>query len=244
MQVHRILVHKNVTKLTYSFQNIEVNGSVLIPISIPGSSTELMPCIMGAFDSIIEEGKQQSSPRRTYQSSNFANLSPGVQKLLSHVPDQEISRNFSSEDNLGFKKNASVYRSLRNHHTKSNGNLNRSNESLDIISPNVQKMLSNLPDTELIISPGDKKTNRSFLHAAKKEGCEVLTNGDGGGKEKSDSGGGKTKGETVVENGSDSFKPVPLGSYLHTSPHGIASRTPVGRKSLGKYLQVSRNSII
>ncbi|XP_045461885.1 pleckstrin homology domain-containing family G member 3 isoform X2 [Harmonia axyridis] len=209
--------------------------------NVSGTSTELMPCIMGAFDSIIEEGKHQTvPPRRTYQSSNFANLSPGVQKLLSHVPDQEISRSFSSEENLGFKKsNSSIYRSLRGQ-TRSTLALNRSNESLDIISPNVQKMLSNLPDTELIISPGgcDKKmTNRSFLHSAKREGCETLPVEEEAGK-----GGEGVKREGSEENASENYKPVPLGSYLHTSPHGIASRTPVGRKSLGKYLQVPSES--
>ncbi|XP_044766488.1 uncharacterized protein LOC123322602 isoform X2 [Coccinella septempunctata] len=214
-------------------------------LQMTGASTELMPCIMGVFDSIIEEGKQQPPPRRTYQSSNFAHLSPGVQKLLSHVPDQEISRSFSSEENLGFRRsNGSVYRSLRSH-ARSSAALNRSNESLDIISPNVQKMLSNLPDAELIIS-ADKKTNRSFLHS-KREGCETSAVGQNGEGDGFGTDSGSPKGEVGdgcarEENASDSFKPVPLGSYLHTSPHGIASRTPVGRKSLGKYLQIPSES--
>lgn len=38
--------------------------------------------------------------------------------------------------------------------------------------------------------------------------------------------------------GCDRCVAMPLGSYLH-SDKGIASRTPVGRMNMGKYLQVS-----
>ncbi|KAK9887048.1 hypothetical protein WA026_019972 [Henosepilachna vigintioctopunctata] len=212
-----------------------------------------MPCIMGAFDSIIEEGKQQISSKRTYQSNNFAHLSPGVQKLLSHVPDHEISRNFSSEENLGARRFSSktTYRSLRTHTS-----LYKSSESLDIISPSVQKMLSNLPDTELILPPAhnERRTNQSFLYS-KKDSCESSPNVSILENSCEDTNKANDDGDLVRDVNcseycvnedelSDSFKPVPLGSYLHTSPHGIASRTPVGRKSLGKYLQVPSESSI
>ncbi|KAL3284500.1 hypothetical protein HHI36_018660, partial [Cryptolaemus montrouzieri] len=203
---------------------------------------ELMPCIMGVFDSIIEEKKLQSDSKRTLQSNNFTHLSPGVQKLLSHVPDQEIRRTVSSDENLGFRKasSKSTYRSLR-----AQSIINRSNESLDIISPNVQKMLSNLPDTELIINPGgEKHFNRSFLHA--KNDSDTPRTSDRLSDTHSAGCDPKKNSENCLneKESKDCIKPVPLVSYLHTTPQEIASRPHIGRKSLGKFLQIpSENNL-
>nr|CAH7713843.1 unnamed protein product [Callosobruchus chinensis] len=89
------------------------------------SSLELMPSIMGAFDAIIGGGTQKerncegsgdqirtSTPKRSHQAGNFANLSPCVQKILSNVPEQEISKRFSSEEALSTNTlRRSMYRS-------------------------------------------------------------------------------------------------------------------------------------
>lgn len=238
---------------------------------VTGSSPELMPSIMGAFDAIIgtstnhkdsEYDHKTSTPRRSHQISNFANLSPYVQKVLSNVPEQEISKKFTSDETLGpkrFGSNRSVYRSFRSPEKS----LNKSNEHLEIISSNVQKMLSNLPDTELVISATNLTLtkNSSYLFSSNSRTeflNKILTNGEGG--DETLNGDGKTngvkqflyhsdgvgKGENGYVNGvseseqfedCDSYNPRPLGSYLHSSL-GIASRTPVGRKNLGKYLQV------
>ncbi|CAH1100952.1 unnamed protein product [Psylliodes chrysocephalus] len=242
-----------------------------------GSSPELMPSIMGAFDAIIgtstnhkdsEYDHKTSTPRRSHQISNFANLSPYVQKVLSNVPEQEISKKFTSDETLGpkrFGSNRSVYRSFRSPEKS----LNKSNEHLEIISSNVQKMLSNLPDTELVISATNLTLtkNSSYLFSSNSRTeflNKILTNGEGG--DETLNGDGKTngvkqflyhsdgvgKGENGYVNGvseseqfedCDSYNPRPLGSYLHSSL-GIASRTPVGRKNLGKYLQVPSESSV
>lgn len=100
-----------------------------------------MPSIMGAFDAYLHQKNSEhsdseqprtSTPKRSHQLSNFANLSPCVQKILSNVPEQEISKKFSSEETLGIRRNRCGYRSLREG-GKAFG-LNKSNESLDIIS--------------------------------------------------------------------------------------------------------------
>ncbi|KAG5897855.1 hypothetical protein JTB14_024889 [Gonioctena quinquepunctata] len=242
-----------------------------------GSSPDLMPSIMGAFDAIIGSPIKEnnddadtevnaevrtSTPKRSHQVSNFANLSPGVQKILSNVPDQEISKKFSSEETLGARRFGSkpAYRSFRSPDKA----LNKSNENLEIISSNVQKMLSNLPDTELVISASTlnlsknnsylfKSASRSeFLNKLLCEGSagkggsngvkQFLYYSDGNSRENGDA----AEGEFDVcdsekcEN-CDSYSQKPLGSYLHSS-QGIASRTPVGRKNMGKYLQVPSES--
>ncbi|CAH2013487.1 unnamed protein product [Acanthoscelides obtectus] len=101
-----------------------------------------MPSIMGAFDAIIggsqkerncTEGDQirTSTPKRSHQVGNFANLSPCVQKILSNVPEQEISKKFSSEETLNsstIRRSTyrPTYRSFRSPEKQSP--LNRSNE--------------------------------------------------------------------------------------------------------------------
>ncbi|RZC42254.1 hypothetical protein BDFB_006461 [Asbolus verrucosus] len=235
-----------------------------------GASAELMPSIMGAFDAIIENNRNHkesdvktSTPKRSHQVSNFANLSPCVQKILANVPDQELNKRFSSEETLGPKRanRSSTYRSLRS----PDKHLNKSNESLDIISPNVQKMISNFPDAELVIPTSDRNKpsrNGSFLYSkgdflTPKISCPdvssccndsnktFLSHSDGANpadkvcSECDSLSVGEADTCDSAKNSCNccSYSPKPLGSYLHTS-HGIASRTPVGRKHMGKYLQV------
>lgn len=230
-----------------------------------------MPSIMGAFDAIIgaqnkakdlELEIKSSTPRRSHQVSNFAHLSPCVQKILSNVSEQEISKKFSSDETLGPKRlgNKTTYRSMRSPEKT----LNKSNENLEIISTNVQKMLSNLPDTELVISASNLTRNSSYLYnsASRSEFLnKVLTEGGGtngvkqflyhsdGVNNNTDNtvngtNGNAINGETEDDehceetDNCDNYSQKPLGSYLH-STLGIASRTPVGRKNMGKYLQVS-----
>ncbi|XP_074028114.1 guanine nucleotide exchange factor in mesoderm isoform X3 [Leptinotarsa decemlineata] len=237
-----------------------------------GSSPELMPSIMGAFDAIVGTQTKEneadvevktSTPKRSHQANNFSNLSPRVQKILSNVPDQEISKKFSSEETLGPRRFSSkpTYRSFRSPEKC----LNKSNESLEVISSNVQKMLSNLPDTELVISASTMNLSRnsSYLFNSASRGeflNKLLSEGDSNGAVTN---GGKQflyySDENSKENvyaaageesdvcdgekceNCDSYSQKPLGSYLH-SPQGIASRTPVGRKNMGKYLQVPSES--
>jgi hypothetical protein len=236
-----------------------------------GAPTELMPSIMGAFDAIIENSRTEnepevktSTPKRSLQVGNFANLSPCVQKILANVPDQELNKRFSSEETLGPRRpnRSSIYRSLRSPEKQ----LNRSNESLDIISPNVQKMISNFPDAELVLPTSERSKpgrNGSFLHAkgecfAPKISCPDGDNCCGDGSKTSlhaiDANVNSECDSLSVEeadtcdslknsDGCGNYSPKPLGSYLHTS-HGIASRTPVGRKHMGKYLQVPSESSV
>lgn len=228
-----------------------------------------MPSIMGAFDAIIGNQSTKnkdldveiktSTPRRSHQVSNFANLSPYVQKILSNVPEQEISKKFCSEETLGPRKfgNKQFYRSMRSPEK----NLNKSNENLEIISTNVQKMLSNFPDTELVISASNLSLSRnsSYLYSPNrnefvKNALNVEENKCSSGEKQflyhSDSNcknevgvvngetdKGEGDGEEEDEDCNSSYDQQPLGSYLHSS-HGIASRTPVGRKNMGKFLQV------
>lgn len=238
---------------------------LIIRFVVSGSSPELMPSIMGAFDAIIgtqSKGKEPeatiktSTPKRVHQSSNFANLSSCVQKILSNVPDQEISRKFNSEESLGPKRlTKSTHRSFRSPEKANNKN----NDSLDnnLISTTIQKMLSNLPDNELVISASTLSKNSSYLYnhaASKKEFLDKLlecesTNGNqtipyhsddtNRGNNNSDfvSTDSNCESSWTSEN-CDTYSPKPLGSYLH-SPHGIASRTPTGRQHIRKYLQVS-----
>ncbi|XP_044270436.1 pleckstrin homology domain-containing family G member 1 isoform X2 [Tribolium madens] len=214
-----------------------------------GAPTELMPSILGALDAIIESNRTQNvnAPRKSPQVGNFANLSPCVQKILANVPDQELNKRFNSEETLGPKRGnrTSIYRSLRSPEK----HLNRSNESLDIISPNVQKMISNFPDAELVLPTSDRSKpsrNGSFLHS-KSDGTPKISYQDEDFCDGSKSNGVNSECDSLsvgevdtcdsFKNSDGCYSPKPLGSYLHTS-HGIASRTPVGRKNMGKYLQV------
>ncbi|KAJ8919738.1 hypothetical protein NQ315_006266 [Exocentrus adspersus] len=243
------------------------NGSIRLLLllywegHVEGSSPELMPSIMGAFDAIIatqlshkdaEAEIKTSTPRRSHQAGNFAHLSPCVQKILSHVPDQEITKKFNSEETLASKRlghNRPTYRSFRS----PDKSLNKSTENLDIISSNVQKMLSNLPDTELVISASNLNLTRnsSYLFSSGRGEFSNKSDGNGGGGKQflyhSEEGGGVVDAceqeRSCDSENCDSYSQQPLGSYLH-STHGIASRTPVGRKNLGKFLQVPSESSV
>lgn len=232
---------------------IEVNFYYLISFSIPylilisifsGTSPDLMPSIMGAIDALLEkkattDEPEESSctntappPRRCFQANSFANLSPNVQKILSNVPDQEITKKFSCSEEAITRKSFrnSNYFSRTAISYKSQKEKSKSNEQLDVISTSVQKMLSNLPDSELVTVV----KNDSFLHKVvddnnKNGNCDVQCNNNGG-----DDVGGKCDVGVVEEE----YPSKPLGSYLHTSSSGIASRMPVGRKYKGKFLQV------
>ncbi|CAH0547718.1 unnamed protein product [Brassicogethes aeneus] len=223
------------------------------------STTDLMPSIMGAFDAIIsskssfESSKetQRVAPKRSYQANNFANLSAGVQKILSHVPDQEISKHFSSEETLGprrFGPQRAAFRSLRSPERTVTVSQQKSTENLERISPNVQKIISNLPDTELVINPSKMSSNKnsSFLYKEylkRSLSADVNDNQFCEREFSSAHSGLSEKFSEHCENSADDYNPKPLGSYLH-SAHGIASRTPVGRKNLGKYLQVPSESSV
>ncbi|XP_076264723.1 guanine nucleotide exchange factor in mesoderm isoform X1 [Rhynchophorus ferrugineus] len=233
-----------------------------------GSSPDLMPSIMGAFDAYLTAKRSDSgwaldadafrtsTPKRSHQLNNFNKLSAGVQKILSHVPEQEISKKFNSEETLVSKRNRIGFRSLRN--VDKTGSMNKSTESLDL-SPGVHKMLSNLQDSELVISATNlhvnvTKTltrNDTYLHQQQRSVCgpDRPKNPDYN-DERSSSGDATRNNEGVDVNDGAKHLPeksnscdgfLPLGSYLH-SGKGIASRTPVGRKQMGKYLQVPSES--
>lgn len=247
----------------------------------------MLPSIMGAMDALFQKSTnednahiQSSTPKKSQNANNFANLSPNVQKILSNVSDQELSRKFSSEETLGTRRSTRCsYRSQKSpeknlHHI--------SNESLDVISPGIQKMLSNFPDSELVISTtnlhnGEARINRnaSFLHTIVRNGsgtncledkvCNNECNSSDASKSFLYQSFDGTKGDSVssecnkseavfsieclksLNDGDgadfDYFSTKPLGSYLHTSSSGIASRTPVGRKNMGKFLQVGHSNI-
>lgn len=231
--------------------------------SSTGTSPELMPSIMGAIDALLEKPPTTddvpelqpshnhlhhqntttttATPKRCYQANSFANLSPNVQKILANVPDQELTKKFScSEEAITrksfrnssscfFTRNSIVYRSQQQQQQQQREK-SKSNEQLDVISTSVQKMLSNLPDSELVTVV----KNDSFLHKVAAE------NGSGGVAQQQCGGDG---GCDVLGVGEGEYPSKPLGSYLHTSPSGIASRMPVGRKNKGKFLQVGSDSI-
>ncbi|XP_022915912.2 uncharacterized protein [Onthophagus taurus] len=243
-----------------------------------GPSTELMPGILSALDRILDKSKPDedhqstqedrkplASPRRIQKSNNFA-LSFNVQKILSNVDQETVN---PSEDTQ-LKRNTPRYGSKR---FLSDKVVYKSNENLEII-PSVQKMLSNLPDADLVIPAAEKKVqrNNSFLHAAKCEDRtnEVVENGachdlrqcsvekingenatkkcvEGGNEGKNRNGYDEdtiTGLKSDIGEGFSTLPSKPLGNYKHTSPSGIASRTPVGRKNMGKYLQVPSESSV
>lgn len=236
---------------------------------------------------------ERKSPKKTLQASTFVHLSPNVQKILANVPDHDITKPFASDEITNQKKlsNKSSYskRTLLEKHQQ------KSSENLEIISPNVQKMLSNLPDTELVISSDEKKIckNISYLHHTIIAGESVKNKSFNGNESANGNNTSKSNSTSLnfnlsnsgasnlrtheryndwISNNSTSnasdiklhstcsdiecssapidnnncetdlscerFASKPLGSYLHSATSGIASRTPVGRKNLGKYLQV------
>lgn len=202
-----------------------------------------MPSIMGAIDALLDNktapddsADASRTPKRCYQANNFANLSPNVQKILANVADQELTKKFSCSEEAITRKSfrtSTCYFSRSGNNYRSQREKSKSNEQLDVISSTVQKMLSNLPDSELVTVV----KNDSFVHKA----AENNNNNSGGGVE---CGGSDVKEEDdrcgVVEVEGE-YPSKPLGSYLHTSPSGIASRMPVGRKNKGKYLQVRKS---
>lgn len=235
---------------------------------------------MGAIDAILDKSTKvdneqigTSSPVKTYQANQFTNLSPNVQKILSNVTDQDLSRKFSSEEAISTPRKLSRGWSQKStektHH--------KSTESLEVISPGVQKMLSNLPDSELVISAsnlhnGDARVSRnnSFLYTATPRNGSVsgadcsednkpcatskcyksfLYQASEGAPSVCDrlcavDSVSDSKVCTYVNGDTpDSCPSKPLGSYLHTSPSGITSRMPVGRKNMGKFLQVFHKSV-
>ena len=245
-----------------------------------------MPSIINELDGIFDtgdnidstEGSRPTSPRRINQVGNF-NLSQNVRKILANASDETINRRFISEENLPRRKLDSRQESKRSSPDKV---LFKSNENLDWYTPSIQKMLSNLPDSELVIAGtfhhDEKKSKRysSFFHARRSEGSKHDVNTDNGGNSvqevsppecsecnisyvngvcKTTNGGdlsevsggfvvARTKSAenctmAICDDTTESATCRPLGSYHHTSPSGIASRTPVGRKNMGKYLQVN-----
>lgn len=199
----------------------------------------MMPSIMGAIDALLEKKptaddpeEPSRTPKRCFQANSFANLSPNVQKILANVPDQELTKKFScSEEAITRKsfRNSNCYFSRTATNYRSQREKSKSNEQLDVISSTVQKMLSNLPDSELVTVV----KNDSFLHKVAEKDANSGDVECGGSDVKDGSGCG------VGEVEGDDYPSKPLGSYLHTSPSGIASRMPVGRKNKGKFLQVS-----
>lgn len=144
------------------------------------------------------------------------------------------------------------------------------------IVPGVHKMLSNLQDSELVISTSNLHVttsttsrtmtkNQSYLFSRgtseRNRHCRYSSingdqssgsvDGDDGRSSNQNGSAGASESDSDRVNGltsdhsdnsvrvgnSDGYSAIPLGSYLH-SDKGIASRTPVGRKNLGKYLQV------
>lgn len=110
----------------------------------------------------------------------------------------------------------------------------------------VHKMLSNLQDSELVISTSNLNLNKN-TSVQKNQSYLFSRNASVRLKhhrnESSDSSETNVVNDSVEpvncsDGNSDGYVATPLGSYLH-SDKGIVSRTPVGRKNLGKYLQVS-----
>ncbi|KRT86119.1 hypothetical protein AMK59_1926, partial [Oryctes borbonicus] len=154
-----------------------------------GPSTELMPGILSDINRIFDEARVRqkygcdsinSSPQIIDKANHFANLSLNVQKILSNISDLD-----SGKTSLPIQvENKSVRKVLMKRGRTTGrfspeGTLYKSEESLDLISPNVQKMLSNLPDTELVIpnaAGADKKLRNSlFLNANANESKSLST---------------------------------------------------------------------
>lgn len=222
----------------------------------------------------------------------FTALSPNVQKLLSHLPDNDVIPHYPSENNLlngsVLNLNGSV-NGLNGSRLNLNGSrnsvLNRSqryNKSVDAFSPNVQKIIANLQNGELIINCNGHDTNEVKVDAItpkrphRQKSVDILKQQESiegqnfNCLKQSDSvvnGNVKEEKQVCFEkdvsadsftlnqsfsvpspsngngwNGADNGAATPLGSYLHRSASGIASRSPVGRKNMGKYLQIPSGS--
>lgn len=225
-----------------------------------------MPSIMSAFDALCENklndnetdtNKSNIVPKKVHQVNNFTNLSANVVKILSNVPDEEINKNFSSEDSLCNKHRTSK-RFINTTKRSPEKVLQKSTENLGNFSLNLQKMLSNLPDSDLVINTNvneeKKQINKipSFIHSNRQDYTNDLIKVSNSENILQDINIENDEFE-MCNSKSDSdlkcnvncqineeieFTSKPLGSYLHTSATGIASRTPVGRKNLGKFLQV------
>lgn len=131
---------------------------------------------------ISNQQKNASSFKKAVQMNQFTNLSPTVQKMLANISDQndnlDTTVNNCTEDHScnTIIKSSSVqkvsrylegqkcaYSSARLHRLSRysdqnmSSHLNKSTECLSVIcdnvTPNVQKMLSNIPDQDLVISP-------------------------------------------------------------------------------------------
>lgn len=220
-----------------------------------------MPSIMDAMDALLEPKDVQ----RSQHADNFPNLSANVQKILANLPPHnqddasapsaEMSHNGGGSNRNSMRvRNSVFYTSLtprqKSQFAQMASHRNKSTESLDIISPGVQKMLANLPDTELAVrlaqtdlqaenkmADNDRSrinTNKAELNNNDHENNRLRS--DCKDYDKSASSGGLFVGEPC-ENGNSQ----PLGTYMQ-KPSGIASRTPVGRKNMGKYLQIPSES--
>lgn len=224
-----------------------------------------MPGILSDINRIFDGTKERdnnTSPQIIEKANNFSNLSLNVQKILSNILDADNDKFDTTEFEQKLLKRVPTKRVRPAGRFSPEGALYKSEESLDLISPNVQKMLSNLPDTELVIAntgSADKKTrNGTLLRANLNENknstardpsdqvtsslsnlSDTLLLGD------SDYMLAKIEtGNCEFKNDKDAcsnvtFVSKPLGNYNQTLP-GIAARTPVGRKNMGKYLQVSQ----
>ncbi|GJQ67732.1 hypothetical protein Trydic_g16546 [Trypoxylus dichotomus] len=242
-----------------------------------GPSTELMPGILSDINRIFDEAKERQkyscdsiniSPQIIEKANNFSNLSLNVQKILSNISDLDGGKGSSPihVENKPIRKVLTKRGRTTTGRFSPEGTLYKSEESLDLISPNVQKMLSNLPDTELVIPnavSADKRIkNSSFLNVNANESKSSSTTDPAeqvifesfnlSDTLLSDSDYTPSKGETgncEIANDKDecvnmTFVSKPLGNYNQTLPSGIASRTPVGRKNMGKYLHVPSESSI
>lgn len=164
-----------------------------------------MPTLLGMYDAYLDSNKDQDEQKfiKTTQVkksiNSFTNLSPNVQKMLNNISDTECSENHKC--NKGVRTSSvqkvsrylegqkAMYSSARLHRqSKSYDNkfsvssgLNKSSEFLnticDNVTMNVQKMLSNIPDQDLVISTdhicdnnnkinnnNNNNNNQSFLY--------------------------------------------------------------------------------
>lgn len=144
-----------------------------------GTTTDLMPTLLGMYDALFDTNKNISPDHKVQQSqiksvvpvsvkksNHFTNLSPTVQKMLANITSDQNENNldecnkkphcfrnskyFESQKSFCAKKNSDSRNSLLFNH------LNKSSECLaticDNATSNVQKMLSNIPDQDLVIT--------------------------------------------------------------------------------------------
>lgn len=152
----------------------------------PGTTTDLMPTLLGMYDALLDTNKNISSeglhkltPKTSpikKPTSAFTNLSPTVQKMLANISDQNenIEEEYTCKNNNKttsvqkvsryLEGQKSMYSSTRIHRQSKyydqknsvSTHLNKSTECLsaicDNVTSNVQKMLSHIPDQDLVIS--------------------------------------------------------------------------------------------